>query len=173
MPEENSRFARPQHYLDAMVNDTLMRFYRAAAAANLPIPLGIIEIDWQYAPHEPPTLPKNKMAIYAFFLDDGSCLKCGKVGPRSNARYTFQHYLPNSANSTLAASLLKHGKILPHGADDEKSVGPWMRTSLDRVNFLLPADLKFGPAVLSYLEAFLHVCWNPIFEGSQKQSPTY
>ena len=151
--------------LGAIVEDALRRFHAAIAAAGLEVSEGAIEVELRPAPHRPPTaIPAGKMAVYAFFLD-GVCLKCGKVGPKSKARYASQHYNPGSAPSTLAASLLADGRIVPPAAATKKAVSLWMQANLDRVNLLVPA--KFGGNVLSFLEAFLHLCWNPRFEGHQ------
>jgi hypothetical protein len=87
----------------------------------------------------------------------------GKVGPNSNARYTSQHYLPNSARSNLARSiLLKPAKIGAVGVAS-LSIGDWIKQHVDRVNLLAPASL--GDPMLSLLESFLHVRWKPLFEG--------
>ena len=45
-----------------------------------------IDIEDLGCPHETTTLPKGKMAVYAFFYGN-KCLKIGKVGSKSNARY--------------------------------------------------------------------------------------
>jgi hypothetical protein len=68
-----------------------------------------IEIEKLPAPHKPPSrLPPGKMAVYVFHSGT-TCLKVGKAGPKSQARYTSQHYNPKSAMSTLAASMLADG----------------------------------------------------------------
>ncbi len=106
------------------------------------------------------------MAVYVF-LYDGKALKVGKVGAKSQARYTSQHYNPSSAPSTLAATLLKRGDEIGVADLSIDTVGPWIKEHTDRINFLLPARL--GPDVLSLLESFLHCKLNPLFEGFASQ----
>ena len=66
-----------------------------------------IRIETLMMPHRAPlSLPKGKMAVYVF-SDKERVLKVGKAGPRSQSRYTSQHYNAGSAPSTLAASILK------------------------------------------------------------------
>ena len=84
-------------------------FTKAAKLAGLSVAANEISVEVLPAPHTPPTrLPKGKMAVYAFMLG-GECLKVGKVGARSTARYVSQHYLPRSSRSNLARSLLDAG----------------------------------------------------------------
>jgi hypothetical protein len=114
-------------------------------------------------PHVPPPfLPLDTMAVYAFFLDD-QALKVGMVDRNSEARYTYQHYSPGAAPSTLAKSILARPEAV--GAPDlhPSSVGDWIRINTDRVNFIIPASN--GRPIAALLEAFLHVRWHPTFEG--------
>jgi hypothetical protein len=114
-------------------------------------------------PHKPPSsLPRGKMAVYSFFHDE-KCLKVGKVGAKSQARYVSQHYLPNSSMSNLAKSLINSVTWSGQHSLEEASVGPWIKTYTDRINFILPESA--GLEVLSLLEAFLHCRWKPEFEG--------
>jgi hypothetical protein len=89
--------------------------------------------------------------------------KVGKVGPKSQARYTSQHYNPESALSTLAASLMRDTKMKTVGDFDQAAPGNWIRRFTHRVNVLLPANID--PAILSLLEAFLHARLAPRYEG--------
>lgn len=66
-----------------------------------------LEIEVLKAPHQSFSLPKEKQAIY-IFEKGGIFFKIGKVGDKSNARFRYQHYKPNSAGSTLAKSILKN-----------------------------------------------------------------
>ncbi len=109
-------------------------------------------------------MPRDAMAVYAFFLDDRA-LKVGKAGPNSNARYSFQHYNASSAASTLAASLMRNPASVGIESFDNVEVGKWIREHTDRVNLLMQAQL--GNSLLSLLESFLHVRWNPVFEGRE------
>jgi len=142
-------------------------FTSVAGFAGVSIPDAAITAEILKKPHFPPTLlPSGKMAVYVF-LWDVSCLKVGKVGPRSQARYTSQHYNPNSSNSNLAKSILKHGFELGLPSLRDKTVGNWIKTETDRVNFLL--DQKLGIPVLSLMESFLQCRLRPKFEGFDSQ----
>ena len=112
-------------------------------------------------PHvQPKRLPSGKAAVYCFF-DRDTCLKVGKVGPKSNARYTSQHYNPASSLSNLAKSLLKSQRLQ---GIDETTVGNWIRQHTRRVNILV--DARVGRLTLNLLEAFLQCRLCPEFEGS-------
>ncbi|KAB7619474.1 hypothetical protein [Alkalilimnicola sp. S0819] len=143
-------------------------FCEAAALAGVSVSPEAITIDDRPAPHEPPRgLPAGKMAVYTFFLS-GSCLKVGKVGSKSNARYVSQHYLPNSSSSNLARSLMRHADEFHIEDLEADEVGRWIKENTDRVNFLL--DEAAGIPVLNLLEAFLQCALRPRFEGFPSQS---
>ena len=119
-----------------------------------------LTIEFLKPPHIPPKrLPTGKAAVYLFFYDD-SCLKVGKVGPNSNARYTSQHYNPASSRSNLAKSLLRSQKV---EGIEEATVGDWIKQHTTRVNILV--DTETGPLVRNLLEAFLQCRLSPEFEG--------
>ena len=89
------------------------------------------------APHKPPRLPRGKQAVYVFSLApiDGTMLKVGKAGPKSNARFQYQHYQPASSQSNLAKSLLGHPETwreLGIASLDEDTVGDWLKTHTAR-----------------------------------------
>ena len=111
-------------------------------------------------------LPSGKMAVYVFMWGD-DCLKVGKVGPRSQARYTSHHYNPNSSNSNLAKSILKHKNELGLTNLTESTIGNWIKSNTDRINFILNKEL--GIPVLTLLEAFLQCRLRPKFEGFDSQ----
>jgi hypothetical protein len=122
-----------------------------------------ITVEITAKPHRSPTkLPAGTIAVYAFFLD-GQALKVGKVGRKSAAHYTSQHYNAGSAMSTLAASILANARRVGADGIDSPAIGDWIRTHTDRVNLLMPASL--GLPILALLESFLHVRWKPVFEG--------
>ena len=106
------------------------------------------------------------MAVYVFSWN-AEVLKIGKVGTKSQARYVSQHYIPGSAQSTLAASILadKHRLKLPDL--DHTGVGPWIRNHVDRVNFLISGGL--GIPTLTLLEAFVQCRLKPRYEGFASQ----
>jgi len=117
-------------------------------------------------PHKPPILLEGKIAVYVFYMEE-CVLKVGKAGPKSGARYRYQHYGTPKNGSTLAKSLLKderaeqvfHLKSKP----TEEEIGRWIKKNTKRVNFLLDADY-YGP-VLNLFEAFVQCRLKPIFEG--------
>ena len=148
-------------------NMLISGFLRAAELAGLDIKQRDIHIENLQAPHVPPsTLPSGKMAVYVFHWGD-RCLKVGKVGPKSQARYTSQHYSPRSSNSNLAKSILKDKSVMGINDIDEHTVGNWVKQNTDRVNFLIPES--FGIPLLSLLEAFLQCRLKPCFEGFDTQ----
>ena len=118
------------------------------------------------APHQrPSTLPIGFSAVYVFIYGD-RCLKVGKAGPRSIARYCSQHYGLN-APSTLAKSIIKNQFQLGVSCIDESNIGSWIINNTMRINILLPSS--YGPALLSLLESFMQCRLNPEFEGIKQQ----
>lgn len=142
----------------------------ATRLAHVPLPPGSLRIELLGAPHQRPTLPPDTQAVYAFFLGD-VCLKVGKAGPLSGARFTSQHYGLN-APSTLARSLLTRcgdleglvsaGRLEELAALDAGTIGPWLERNTSRVSVFLPGEA--GREVLSLAEAFLQCRWKPVYE---------
>lgn len=141
-------------------------FRKVARLADVVLPASALLIERLPAPHKPPSLPKGKMAVYVFFWKC-QCLKVGKAGPKSQARYTSQPYIAASSNSNLAKSLVAHHQKLGLSGISESNVGDWIKTNVDRVNFLLSDE--FGIPVLTLLESFLQCSLKPEFEGSESQ----
>jgi len=145
----------------------LADFATVAQLAGVTLAADDLRVEALPAPHAPPTrLPAGYMAVYVF-THDGDVLKVGKVGPKSQARYTSQHYNAGSAPSTLAASMIADADHLGLGGVERAEVGNWIRTNVDRVNILLRADL--GVPVLTLLESFLQCRLRPRYEGFQSQ----
>lgn len=143
-------------------------FAVVARLAGIELPPAAVEIERLPAPHLPPTkLPHGKMAVYVF-TKGPDVLKVGKVGAKSQARYTSQHYNPGSAMSTLAASIIADSAQHTLSEADAARIGLWIRESVDRVNFLI--DESLGIRVLTLLEAFLQCRLNPRYEGFKSQS---
>ena len=143
-------------------------FAAVARLAAVQVPDDSIIAEVLHKPHTPPSsLPRGKMAVYVFVWGD-LCLKVGKVGPRSQAWYTSQHYNPNSSNSNLAKSILAHKSELGLPNLINTTVGNWIKTETDRTNFLL--DRTLGIPVLSLLESFLQCRLRPRFEGFESQN---
>lgn len=142
-------------------------FRTVARLAGVELLNGAITIEKLSAPHVPPTrLPVGKMAVYVF-SKGSDVLKVGKVGAKSQARYTSQHYNAGSAMSTLAASILADRERLGLSTIDEALVGRWIKENVDRVNFLL--DEQLGVPVLTLLETFLQCRLKPRYEGFKSQ----
>ena len=142
-------------------------FRKVAEVASVSVSRNALSIERLPAPHKPPSsLPKGKMAVYVFEWK-GQCLKVGKVGPNSQARYTSQHYGPSSSNSNLAKSILAGRDELGLSGMSETNVGAWIRANVDRTNFLL--DAECGIPVLTLLESFLQCRLRPRFEGFESQ----
>ena len=149
--------------LTALLDD----FRKVVALASVSLPPAALSFETLPAPHKPPSaLPSGKAAVYVFVWN-GRCLKVGKVGPKSQARFTSQHYSPASSNSNLAKSLVAGPEKLGLSGITESNVGPWIKANVDRVNFLLGAE--HGIPVLTLLESFLQCRLNPVFEGFDSQ----
>lgn len=147
--------------------ETLADFASVAHLAGVKLPHNDIRIEVLPAPHASPTrLPTGQMAVYVFTYG-ADVLKVGKVGPKSQARYTSQHYNPGSAQSTLAASVIADAARLGLGEADIAGIGNWIRANVDRVNILLPSQL--GVPVLTLLESFLQCRLRPRYEGFKSQ----
>lgn len=142
-------------------------FNKVAELAGIYLSENAVSIERLDAPHRPPsTLPCGKMAVYVFNWND-RCLKVGKVGPKSQARYTSQHYNPASSKSNLARSILSAREALGIANMSESNIGFWIKENIDRENFLI--DASCGMPVLTLLESFLHCRLRPMFEGFESQ----
>lgn len=149
------------------INTLVSKFRECAKLAGILVPEAAITLEQFSAPHKAPSsLRKDRFAVYVFFWN-GKCLKVGKVGQNSQARFTSQHYLPSSSNSNLAKSVLAHKDELGLSALTETTVGEWIKENTERVNFIMDAQL--GMPVLTLLEAFLQCTLNPRFEGFASQ----
>lgn len=149
--------------LTALIDD----FRKVVVLAGVSLPPAALSVETLPAPHKPPSaLPSGKMAVYVFIWN-GHCLKVGKVGPKSQARFTSQHYNPASSSSNLAKSLVAgHGKLGLSGIT-ESNAGAWIKANADRVHFLL--NTECGVPVLTLLESFLQCRLKPVFEGFDSQ----
>lgn len=146
----------------ADLETALNMFVTVAGLARVLVRRQDIEVEHLEAPHKPPSsLPKGKMAAYGFWYS-GEWLKIGIAGPKSNARYTSQHYNPNSAPSTLAASLLKSTGISEKALFNRDSVGDWIKSNCHRVNILVNSN--HGTLLLKLFESFLHLYLSPRYE---------
>jgi hypothetical protein len=116
-------------------------------------------------PHKPAGLPTGKMGIYTFIYQ-GQFLKVGKAGPSSDARFRSQHYKPKGSQSNLAKSILNDGEF-SHLHLSMETVGEWIKQNTQRVDLFIDASL--GIFVLNFLEAFLHLRYQPKYEGFDNQ----
>jgi hypothetical protein len=141
-------------------------FVEVASIAGITIQCKDIEVDELRAPHRPPSrLPNGKLAIYVFMLGD-RCLKVGKVGSNSTARYCSHHYGVGRAPSTLAKSLLKDPSKYGDNLT-ETNVSTWIRDHTDRINFLIPEE--YGILAISLFEVFVQCRLRPELEGFTTQ----
>ena len=135
-------------------------FVQVAALAGIILRFEEVECESLMAPHKPPKgLPKGRMAVYAFCTSD-ECLKVGKVGKNSHARFTSQHYNPDSSGSNLAKSLLNDKT--KQGLDRE-NIKAYIMQNTTRYHFFL--DATQPSALLSLLEAYLQCRLHPVYEG--------
>ena len=94
----------------------------------------------------------------------GRVLKVGKVGANSNARFCSQHYLPGSARSNLAKSLLAERVLWPFlGIEDlvEAGVKAWMCLNLERDHVFIRGQ----PGLEREVERYFRGRLGPVFEG--------
>lgn len=146
----------------ADIEEALKDFVTVASLARASVSLQDLQVEYLEAPHKPPRgLPAGKMAVYGFW-HGGEWLKIGMAGPNSNARYTSQHYNPNSARSTLAASLANDRSISGRPDFNPNAPGEWVRSATNRVNILM--DNKQNALLPPLLEAFLHLRLRPRYE---------
>ncbi|WP_372661307.1 hypothetical protein [Cohnella sp.] len=124
-----------------------------------------LEIVDRGMPHKPSGLPAGKMGIYTFIYQD-HFLKIGKAGPNSDARFRSQHYNPLGSQSNLAKSILNDIEFASQHISIE-TVGEWIRQNTKRVDLFINASL--GIFVLNYFEAFLHLMYQPKYEGFDNQ----
>lgn len=141
-------------------------FIRVARTAGIDIQPDDIDIEVLERPHRPPHLPVGKVAV-SVFSTETCVLKVGKFGPLSQARYTSQHYNPNSANSNLAKSLLNDANVKQRYNLREVTVGHWIKQNTDRVNFIL--DKRYYGRTLDRLKEYLLERLQPVYEGSASQ----
>ena len=147
------------------VKTLVAKFIQVADLAGVTIRPEAVAVEMLPAPHrQPSSLPAGKMGVYIFHWGS-QCLKVGKAGPRSHARYSYQHYKSSGSNSNLAKSILKERENL--GIAGIENVGAWIKENTDRTNILLDDDA--GMPVLSLLESFAVCCLRPRFEGFASQ----
>jgi hypothetical protein len=111
--------------------------------------------------HIPLPLPSNYAAVYIFEWN-GHYLKVGKVNSKSKSRYHYQHYLPDSNQSTLANSLRKEFEFhAMAGVYPDVNWGEWIKENTNRYNVLIPVNLCRN--FVAFAEAFFILKCNPMF----------
>ena len=126
----------------------------------------IIRVEHMEKGKAPTCLPKGMMAIYIFIYNN-EYLKIGKAGPKTQNRFTYQHYNPSSCRSNLAKSLLNDKKMVKKHNLKEDNIKTWMKTNLDRTNIYLNMDL--GIFTLNLFEIVLQYKFCPKYEGYKSQ----
>jgi len=116
-------------------------------------------------PHSPSGLINGMMGIYIFELN-GVCLKIGKAGEKSDARFRTQHYLPKSSQSNLAKSILNDPDMKRYGLNED-NISDWIKRNTRRIDIFI--DSKLGIWVLNLLEAYLQCKFKPKYEGFESQ----
>lgn len=147
------------------INDFDKIIHEVSSVLGKPIDKGKYEIIDRGVPHQPKALPSRMMGVYSFWCE-GKFIKIGKVGSKSGARFLSQHYNPKSAQSTVAASILRDKSMQDKGIT-ESNVGDWIKNNCRRIDILLNSDL--GIFALELVEAALHYKYEPIYEGFATQ----
>ena len=103
----------PQSNEDSVIEpgEIVSDFVEVTKLAGITIPAADLEIEYLPAPHMPPSrLPNGKLAVYVFMFGR-QCLKVGKAGSKSNARYCSQHYGLHAPSTMLSHSSICNPKF--------------------------------------------------------------
>jgi hypothetical protein len=152
--------------------ELLGAFIEAGRLAGMNIERRELRAEVLSAPHRrPSSLPSGTQAVYAFLVSE-TCLKVGKAGPKTRARFTSQHYGDN-AQSTLAKSIIRNRgpitRLVPEEYRGEidaltiASVGRWLERNTWRFHIFLPAAAP--SCALALAEAFVQCRLRPVYEG--------
>ena len=158
--------------MDVDLEELKASVLQVATLAAVELPVAGVRLELLPAPHRPPgALPQGTQAVYAFLLGDG-CLKVGKAGPKTQVRFTSQHYgchAPGTLARTLltyhsvAAMLLPRERAHELAGLTEASVGAWLAKNTSRLHLFMPAAA--GGLVLTLMEGFMQCRLQPVFEG--------
>lgn len=132
----------------------------ASKLTGFPIKDKDFYIEHQPLKHKPKALPDGKMAVYTFVYN-GTFLKIGQANAKSKARYQSHPYNIDSANSTLANSILKDDSMSLLVTED--NVKQWIKDNCERFDVII--DKKYGKNALNFIEGMLHYKYNPKYEG--------
>jgi len=145
--------------------EEIKKFMEIAKNADVIISENQLEIIDRGCPHSPFGLISGKMGIYIFEFK-GVCLKIGKAGEKSNARFRSQHYLPKSSQSNLSKSILNDSNMKNYELNEHK-IGDWIKNNTRRIDIFIDSEL--GIPVLNLLEAYLQCKFRPKYEGFESQ----
>jgi hypothetical protein len=158
--------------MDLNATEIVDAFLQTASLAGVALNRSQVRAEFLSAPHtRPSSLPVDCQAVYTFLIG-GGCLKVGKAGPKTQARFTSQHYGAN-APSTLAKSIIADRRrmlhLVPAAAHgilsvlDIDSIGSWLEDNTSRFHLFLPSSEP--SCVLALAEAFLQCRLRPVYEG--------
>lgn len=123
-------------------------------------------------PHKMDAL-NGRQAVYVFTLiAQATCpaganrsLKVGRVSPGANQRFQYQHYLPNSAGSNLARSIVSYPilwRLIGYpGVGPNPDVAAWIRANTDRDHFFVDSQ-----PLAALLEVYIRGHIGSIYEGA-------
>lgn len=136
-----------------------------------------IEVSVAFMPngpdHSPTSLQAGMCGVYAFLAGD-CCVKVGKAGPKSKARWNSHHYnLDETTPSAMTKSIIKNRgqfkKCYPDTKHreidrlDKQNIQQWIKSNMDRMEFLM--KYQGDGIALNLLEALVQYRLKPIFEG--------
>lgn len=124
--------------------------------------------------HQPNTLEANEVGVYVFYDIINSkvvCLKVGKAGLKSQARWNSHHYnLDKTTSSSLPKSIIRSQKNLEayFGKIEltKDNCKDWIKSNLSRIEFkIIDIEIEKVKHTLNLLEALVQYEFSPILEG--------
>ena len=123
--------------------------------------------------HNPTTLQTGDCGVYVFMVGE-HCVKVGKAGSQSKARWSSHHYnLDKTTPSTLPKSIIKNkvkfkelfSSEQHHEIDSltKSNIKKWIKNNLSRIEFLIKDNED--SFALNLLEALAQYRLQPLFEG--------
>ncbi|PZD96585.1 hypothetical protein DNH61_07250 [Paenibacillus sambharensis] len=143
------------------IKDELLSMIRVAGVKVLDEQ---IQVENRGNPHKLTKL-NGKIVVYTFSYE-GQHLKIGKAGPKSAARVNSHHYDPDSSMSNLSKSILGDTDFELY-ALSKSTVGEWIKNNTERIDILI--DYQLGIFILNFVEAYLHLKFQPKYEGYEGQ----
>ncbi len=116
-------------------------------------------------PHNLTKLKEDYMVVYTFAFQ-GRYLKIGKAGPKSLSRVNNHHYNPDSSESNLSKSILSDPDFQRFSLTKD-NIKEWIQSNTLRIDIQIESGL--GISVLNFIEACLHLKFQPKYEGFKKQ----